>query len=208
MTTVASLLALFATIFALNVVPAFAPPTWMVMSWVGFTQPDANPVLLALIAACAATAGRLVLARLASALVRNRWMRDSDRRNIDVVKAWLERRKGLTIGLVLAYAFSPFPSNYLFIAFGLTGMKLWLIGLPFFVGRLVSHLTWTHLAQFGARYLDAETGLDGLYLGTYFVLSQLIFLAAVYLFTRVDWVCLANEKRLRWRRSDKFSSSP
>jgi uncharacterized membrane protein YdjX (TVP38/TMEM64 family) len=178
------------------------------MSWVGFSLPQANPVLLALVAACAATSGRLVLARLACALVRQRWMREADRENIDAVRQWLEGRKRMTMGFILAYAFSPFPSNYVFIAYGLTGMRLWVIGLPFFAGRLISYLAWTHLAQVGSRYLDTEERLDGTYLGAYFVLSQLFLLAAVYLFTKVDWICLLRERRLRWRRVEKMSTPP
>ncbi|WER44660.1 hypothetical protein CupriaWKF_09905 [Cupriavidus sp. WKF15] len=206
MSDIAGLLVLAVVVFGLNLMPAFAPPTWMVMSWIGFSLPEANPALLALAAACAATAGRLVLAQMAFTLVRQRWMREDDRRNIDVVGQWLGRRKSMTVGFMLAYAFSPFPSNYLFIAYGLTGMRLWMIGLPFFAGRFISYFLWTHLAQVGSRYLD--TDLDGAYFGLYFVLSQLLLLAVVYLFTRVDWVCLLHERRLRWRRSRRLSSPP
>ncbi|MGC5887497.1 hypothetical protein [Ralstonia pseudosolanacearum] len=202
----ANLIALFATVFVLNVMPAFAPPTWMIMSWIGFARPDANPVVLAGVAACAATAGRLVLAQVSCSLVRNRWMREADRQNIDVIKAWLEGRKGMTAGLVLAYAFSPFPSNYVFIAYGLTGMRLWLIGLPFFVGRWVSYLTWTNIAQVGARYLDEESEINGAYMGIYFVLSQLVFLALVYGLAKVDWRYALQTKRLRWRRPEPAAS--
>ena len=203
----ANLLVLFATVLLLNVMPAFAPPTWMVMSWIGFSRPDANPVLLAGVAACAATLGRLVLARLSCTLVRNRWMREADRQNIDVARAWLEDRKGMTVGLMLAYAFSPFPSNYIFIAYGLTGMRLWLIGLPFFVGRWLSYLTWTHIAQLGARYLDEETEIDGAYMGVYFIVSQVVFLALVYGFAKLDWRYFLQTKRLRWRRPESIASA-
>ncbi|MGC5887303.1 hypothetical protein [Ralstonia pseudosolanacearum] len=201
-----NLLALFATVLLLNVMPAFAPPTWMVMSWIGFSQPDASPVLLAGIAACAATLGRLVLARLSCSLVRNRWMREADRQSIDVVRAWLEDRKGMTVGLMLAYAFSPFPSNYIFIAYGLTGMRLWLVGLPFFIGRWISYLTWTHIAQIGARYLDEETEIDGAYMGVYFIVSQVVFLMLVYGFAKLDWRHLLQTRRLRWRRKQSTAS--
>ncbi|WP_343661958.1 hypothetical protein [Ralstonia sp.] len=203
----ANLLVLFATVLLLNVMPAFAPPTWMVMSWIGFSRPDANPVLLAGVAACAATLGRLILARLSCTLVRNRWMREADRQNIDVVRAWLEDRKGMTVGLMLAYAFGPFPSNYIFIAYGLTGMRLWLIGLPFFVGRWLSYLTWTHIAQLGARYLDEETEIDGAYMGVYFIVSQVVFLALVYGFAKLDWRYFLQTKRLRWRRPESIASA-
>jgi len=35
---VAELVILFVVVFALNVIPAFAPPTWMALSWVGFSH--------------------------------------------------------------------------------------------------------------------------------------------------------------------------
>lgn len=57
-------LSLFAIIFAVNSLPAFAPPTWMLISAIALSRPDANPWLTALVAATAATAGRLVLAKL------------------------------------------------------------------------------------------------------------------------------------------------
>lgn len=46
---------LFAVILLLNLIPAFAPPTWMAMSWVGFNLSDGNPFVFAVVAACAAT---------------------------------------------------------------------------------------------------------------------------------------------------------
>lgn len=76
------------------------------------------------------------------------------------------------------------------------------------MGRWVSYLTWTHIAQIGARYLDEESEIDGSYLGVYFVVSQLVFLAAVYGFTKVDWRRLMTEKRLCWRHPQRSPSSP
>ncbi|ASW03508.1 hypothetical protein [Paraburkholderia aromaticivorans] len=195
-----SMAVLFAAILLLNIIPAFAPPTWMAMSWIGFNQPDQNPFLLAVIAACAATMGRLILARCSGWLVRGHLMRDADRQNIDVVKAWLEKRKAVTAGVLLLYAFSPFPSNYLFIAYGLTGLRLWLIGVPFFFGRLASYAAWTHFAQVAHSYLDPELDLEGGYLGAYFVVTQLALLCLVFVLMRIDWSAALNEHRLHFRR--------
>ncbi len=63
---------LFLLIFGLNVIPAFAPPTWMALAFVGFRFPGTSPLLLALVGAVAATSGRLVLARLSHWLVRGK----------------------------------------------------------------------------------------------------------------------------------------
>ena len=41
-------------VFALDIVPAFAPPTWVTMSFVGLTVPSVNVVALAAVGATAA----------------------------------------------------------------------------------------------------------------------------------------------------------
>lgn len=203
-----TLAALFVTILLLNLAPAFAPPTWMAMSWLGFSRPGDDPLLMALVAASAATSGRLMLAKASRSLVRGRWMSDADRRNVDVAKAWIERRRRVTAWALLAYAFSPLPSNYLFIAYGLTGLPLRLISVPFFFGRLASYALWASLGQFTHDYVEPESNLGGAYLGLYFAASQLAFLALVYAFAKIDWAYLQREHKLRLRRAEKDEGGP
>ena len=64
---------------------------------------------------------------------------DAHRKNIDIVKERLEKRAVLTLSVFLFYALSPLPSNFLFIAYGLTGLPLLRIALPFFIGRTASY---------------------------------------------------------------------
>jgi len=52
-----ALAVLFALIFGLNLIAAFAPPTWMALAFVGFQFHDTSAVLLAAIGAVAATLG-------------------------------------------------------------------------------------------------------------------------------------------------------
>ena len=188
----------FVVVFALNVVPAFAPPTWMALSWIGFNHPDANPLVVALIGACAATAGRLVLAKLSRVVIRRRFLGEQTRDNIDTIKTALERHRSLTFGAFLIYAFSPFPSNYLFIAYGLTELKLRLVAVPFFLGRIVSYSFWVFAAAEVSQWLGREATEAQSYFGVYFVLTQLLLLGAVYAFMRVDWRHLLARKKLRW----------
>jgi len=197
---VAGLITLFAVVFALNVIPAFAPPTWMALSWVGFTRPLGNPFVVALIGAVAATSGRLVLATLSRIIIRQRFMSDRVRANIDVIKDGLERHRTVTFGAFLLYAFSPFPSNYLFIAYGLTSLRLWLVAVPFFIGRCASYSFFV----FTASEVSQHLALDGFepkpYLGIYFVSSQLVFLGMLLLLARIDWRHLVAARRFRWLR--------
>ncbi|KWK51285.1 hypothetical protein WT81_28030 [Burkholderia stagnalis] len=180
--------------------PAFAPPTWMAMSWVGFNLSDGNPFAFAVVAACAATVGRLILAGCARTLVRGRWMRRADRENIDVVRAWLARRRTLTAGVFFLYALSPFPSNYLFLAYGLSGLPLRTIGAAFFVGRTVTYAIWAHVGTFAAARLDLESQPGGAYLSGYFVVSQIALLGCLYILMKIDWRKLITRRKLRWYR--------
>jgi uncharacterized membrane protein YdjX (TVP38/TMEM64 family) len=136
---VSTLVLLFGLIFGLNIIPAFAPPTWMAVAFIGFEFPGTNTVLLALVAATAATLGRITLAKLSHWLVREKLLSDAHRKNIDIVKERLEKRAVLTLSVFLFYALSPLPSNFLFIAYGLTGLPLLRIALPFFIGRTASY---------------------------------------------------------------------
>src|SRR5664279_1190076 len=80
------ILLLFVAVFLLNVIPAFAPPTGMALSAAGFRYPLYSITLLAFVGASAATLGRLTLGKLSRAIVRQKWMSESTRENIDVLK--------------------------------------------------------------------------------------------------------------------------
>ena len=83
------------------------------------------------------TWGRLVLAKLWRGIVRQRFRSDATRDTSDAVRDGFERRRGLTCGGRL-YAFAPFASNDLFIAYGLTALPPWLVAFAFTVGRCAS----------------------------------------------------------------------
>lgn len=189
---------LFILIFGLNLIPVFAPPTWMALALVGFEFPDTGAVHLAVVGAVAATLGRLTLARLSHWLVREKLLSDAHRANIDVIKDRLEKRTALTVGLFLFYAFSPLPSNFLFIAYGLTGLPLPRVALPFFVGRLASYTFFIMGGAVAGRRFHIDFLASGLYAGAWFIGTQVLLLAALYAFTRIDWTALFDRHRLVW----------
>jgi hypothetical protein len=189
---------LFLVVFLLNVIPAFAPPTWMVFSFIGFSYPEHERVLLAVVGAMAATAGRLCLAKMSRAIVRRRILGETSRANIDAIKGKLEQRKKLTFSLFLFYALTPLPSNYLFIAYGLTLMDLKWIAVPFFLGRVASYSLWSFTGSAVARRIPLESTEAMPYLGVYFLVSQALLLFAVYVFTRIDWRSVLVDKKLKW----------
>ena len=189
---------LFILVFTLNVMPAFAPPTWMTLSFVGFAIPTLPVGALALLGATAATLGRVTLAKLSRFIIRRKFLDEPTRENISAIKDGLEKRRVFTFGLFLAYAFSPLPSNYLFIAYGLTTLRLALVALPFFIGRLASYSFWVTTASVVGNRLDMDSAESAFYVGIYFIVSQILLVPAIYIFARIDWRTAFQEGRFRW----------
>ncbi len=190
---------IFLFILIFNLAPAFTPPTWMVLSYLEVTY-HVHFLTLALVGALAATAGRVILAKLAKTIVRDRFLSPRTIRNLDAVKSEMQEHKRLTIGIFLFYAFSPLPSNQLFLAYGLTGLEMRLIALPFFLGRLASYLFWIVTASQIAKQLAAHTFVNKKFIGSYFLIIQVATLVVVYAFTKIDWKKLFTEKKISWLR--------
>jgi len=105
------------------------------------------------------------------------------------------KRPKLTFGLFLFYAFTPLPSNFVFIAYGLTTMHLARLAIPFFLGRFVSYAFWTLSAAAVSRRFDFDDGKTLSYFSVYLVLTQSALLGTVYLFTWLDWKMLLREHK-------------
>lgn len=132
-------------VYLINLVPAFMPPTWSVLAF--FLIHFDLPLLpLSLGGAAAATAGRLTLA-LAARRLGPRLVPADTLRNLTDLGTYLRRHERWIGPAVLLYSFGPIPSNQLFIAAGLAGVDLRMIGGAFFVGRIISYTVFAHTAE-------------------------------------------------------------
>jgi len=77
------------------------------------------------------------------------------------------------------------PSNYLFIAYGLTSLPIAFLLIPFFVGRLVSYTFWVRTASTVVDWLDVDVDWFGSapYFIAYYLSSQLLLISFIYTFT-------------------------
>ena len=187
-------------IFIINVIPAFMPPTWILLSFVGFNFHLGNYSLaiLAVLAAVASSGGRAVLAIFSDKILRNKVISEETRKNMDVLKENIIKRQNLTRGFFLFYAFSPFPSGQLFLAYGLTDLKLKLAIVPFFLGRMSSYLFWVFTASETSKYLVLKLFSAGKFFSVYFILGQIFAFYLVYLVAKIDWKILFEEKKIRF----------
>ena len=102
------LLVLFFVVFALNVIPAFAPPTWMTLSFIGLTVPSVHVISLALVGATAATLGRVVLAKLSRTIIRQKLLSEQVCFNLDAIKRGIESKRALASTMFVAFALSHY----------------------------------------------------------------------------------------------------
>lgn len=173
----------FAVVFAVNLLPAFGPPTWSVIVFLELNTDLPLPGLVA-IGALAAASGRFTLAhgfRLFGARISGRM-----RRNLDAVRIVYERRRrNALIGLAV-FALSPLPSAQLFGAAGLAGVRLLPFTLAFFTGRLVSYTIYGGSAQLIETYSLQETFLQTLTspLGVAIQIALLVMLAVL---PQINW---------------------
>lgn len=193
----------FLLIFLLNMLPAFAPPTWVALSAISIGAPDVNPFGLALTGAAAATSGRIVLAKLARLLLRGHLLGDDSRTNIDEIRKKIEAHRAASAVGLIVFALSPLPSNHLFIAYGLTSLNIGFAAAPFFVGRLASYSFWIFSAGAAGRKFEIDAGDAAFGFGLYFVVTQLLLVPIMYIFVKIDWNALLEHRRLALRRAPK-----
>ena len=176
-------------IFAVNLLPAFGPPTWAVLVFFRLNS-DLPAVPLVLIGALAAATGRLVLAATTRHF-RSRFSAER-RANLEAAEELLvgSRRKAVA-GLGL-FALSPVPSAQLFVAAGLLTVPLVPLTAAFFAGRLVSYSLYVGAASAAKESLGSV--LDDAFASPWGIALQLVMLGGLVALLRVDWVKLLRRR--------------
>ena len=180
-------LLLFALVFLLDLIPAFAPPAWLVAVFFRHAY-SLDFVLVVLITALAASLGRLLLAELTRKLKRYMPKRYSDNlRYSEQLLANNRQKFRLVVGLFLC---SPLPSAQLFEAAGLLEVALIPLAVAFFFGRLVTlslYLSFAHLtvANFGKVL---EGGLSSAWAIVFEALCILVILAMFRMRSIMRWL--------------------
>lgn len=171
-----------AAVFALNLLPAFGPPTAAVLVSLTLSLDLASAPLIAC-GALAAASGRYVLARV-TRVFRPR-LSAARREHLAAAEEYLLQRRAMTVSALGLFALSPVPSGQLFVAAGLTRVRLLPLTAAFFAGRLVSYTIYVTGASvlrdtFGEAVRGALTSPLG-------IAAQLVALVALVLFVRLDW---------------------
>jgi hypothetical protein len=164
MSTLAQLAIAVGVVFAVNLLPAFGPPTWAVLVFFSLDF-DLPAVPLVIGGALAAASGRFVLAN-ASRRLRPR-LSAARVEHLDRAQAALSANRLRTAAGLGLFAISPVPSGQLFVGAGLMTVPLLPLTAAFFAGRLVSYSIYVGAASIaekslGSVLLDALTSPLGM----------------------------------------------
>ena len=189
------LLVAVALVFAVNVLPAFGPPTWTVLVYFRVAVGVPIPPLV-VCGAAAAAMGRLVLAllfrRLGSHLPERR------RVSLDALGATLSGSRGGLLAALVFFAVSPVPSSSVFEAVGLARVRLGPLVAAFLAGRLVSYSVYLVAASTVSHQIGSilEEGVAS----PRALIAGLLGLAGVGAMVLVDWVRVIAWLRAHTRR--------
>jgi membrane protein YqaA with SNARE-associated domain len=194
--TVLELLAVIGIVFAVNLLPAFGPPTWALLAFARFHWHDIPPAALIAGGALASTAGRLVLAvgarKLGGRLSAKR------RSNLQALGETLAKSKTGLVASLAMFAFSPLPSAQMFMAAGLADIPLLPLAGAFFIGRSVSYTIYVTAATAAEETIKRllRQGLTS----PAAIAIQVASLAAVVLMIKIDWIKIIDWTRARIAR--------
>ena len=188
----------FFIIFVISVIPILTPPTWIVIVSAYSLNDQLNPILLSMIGASAAIAGRLILLQLST--VGRKAINDHRKNSLDRFRKYLEKKRyGYLIGTLL-FALLPLPSNMLFISYGLMKAKSIGIVVGFWLGRFLAYFIMINLSQYFFNsfkdILNADT-LSLIFIDIAGIIMTLFMLL-------IDWNTLLSDHKLVFIRPKIF----
>ena len=176
-------LALVALVFSINLLPAFAPPTWIILVFYKLNT-GLNTFAIIILGVMASSSGRYVLA-LATRRLRGR-LKPQHVENLERVRTSLNRGgKGVILYFVF-FIISPLPSAQIFEAAALMNAALIPITIAFMVGRTISY----SISVVGASTLkDHAMGhvLLQSIKSPWGIAFQIFCLIGIYALMKIDW---------------------
>jgi membrane protein YqaA with SNARE-associated domain len=171
-----------ALVFAVNLLPAFGPPTWAVLVLLQVNL-DLEPAAMVLVGAVSAACGRLLLALGAR---RTRGLMSAERLdNLDLVAERLTDSRTRGLGALALFLVSPLPSAQLFIGAGLLDAPLRPLIAAFLVGRLIAYSIYVGLATVATDNLGELVGET--LRSPLGIAIQLLMLGGLAALLKIDW---------------------
>ena len=174
--------------FVVNVIPAFVPPTWIVLSMFKIHNPELDTMGIASFGVAGSIVGRYVLYLYCK--VFGRFVPSKYGDNVRYISKFLgEKKLGLFLGTFL-YALSPLPSNFLFISSGISAVEVLPVLGGFALGRIISYAALIHVSHSVFLFFDS-LGLENMRLAL-----DVLGIVAGFAVVLIDWRKVLEKLRL------------
>ena len=187
-------------VLAMNIVPAFMPPTAIILS-IFFVVYHLDFLSVIFLGVIMATIGRLILAALTESYIQP-ILPKKEKENMLNLNKIFDLNKYLSFLFIFIFTLSPLPTNQLFIAAGLAKAELSLVAVAFFIGQTINYAFWVNLSQ------NINNNIEGALI-SHFSKSEMyavefLGFAILYIITRINWgkVLRFLKKRISQDESD------
>ena len=188
-------LVLLGLIVLVNLLPAFAPPTWAVLVFF-ITKYELSLPLVILCGVTAATLGRWILSSY-TGWIADRVFNKEQTENLNYLSTRLGKTHLANFLFTALYCLTPLSSAALFMAAGMMHMHRGVLLAGFFVGRLISYTILVMAADSLATTIRDVTD-NGEY-NLWGILFSLVAFVVMVLFICIDWRQLLEHRRLRFK---------
>jgi len=188
------LLVFFAAL-AVDTIPVFAPPAWILLV-VLLVKFKLNPWLTVAIGVIGSTIGRYVLTRYIPK-ISSRLVNRQEDANLRYIGHKIGKAKWSSSVFVFLYTLTPLSTTALFTAVAMAGIRRpFHILIPFFFGRLITDGVLVFSGKYAsanlADLLHGEANWKG-------IVTLVAGFLIIGLFLFVDWRQLLQHKKLRFR---------
>ncbi len=183
--------AVFVFVALINLVPAFMPPTWIVLAVI-YHSYSIDPLLLAIIGAIASSLGRFGLTHMS--IFSRRFLGAPRKRSLDIIKKAVDKNPIKSFFVTFLFALSPIPSNVYFITLGFAKSRSAPVFLGFFFGRLISYFVLISTANI--LFKTIESIVTNTWEQLFFVDMAALILMVICI--AIDWNALISKKKLKF----------
>lgn len=187
------LLAVF-IIIVINVIPAFMPPTWIVVSYF-YVRYELNLFGLVFISTLSSSFGRYLLT-LSSEFISKKSLSRKAMQNVVYLGDIFKRHPKWIFTVTLAWSFAPIPSNPLFIALGLAHVNMKSAIVAFFIGRFINYSILAYTSQI--VYQNLSESFSSTFLDWKQLLIAFSGVILILFYVIIDWQELIIKKKLKF----------
>ncbi|MEY2490016.1 MAG: hypothetical protein QOC70_1958 [Verrucomicrobiota bacterium] len=189
-----SYLLVFLAAMAVDTIPIFAPPAWIVLVLL-LVKFHLSPWAVIVVGVTGSTLGRYILTRyiprISSSLINRR-----EDENLRYIGSKLGRAKWSGAIFVFLYTLTPLSTTALFTAVAMARINPWHILPPFFLGRLITDGVLVFSGKYATANISELLHGQASWKTLITLIAGLIVIGA---FLFVDWRSLLEKRRIRFQ---------